>query len=610
MDSFGISSGEEAIAVLKKLVQEGQVSMEQIKSCRKTIPDDKQGTTNPKNTVVSPKKANPCHQRDATRTRHVALLWHYDGSTYSGLAENMDQPTDNSVEKQLFAALMKTCLISSTDRKECHYSRCGRTDKGVSAFGQVCALRLRSAFPIGSYIRKPTADDENPCDSANDLILLQEFHLPKNSTDDIDCYVLPKDKTNTKRHEDSNTSGVCNDPDAAAACAHVRDIQALIPKKLHELNYDLILNSVLPPSIRILGWCPVSDGFSARFSAIYRTYRYFFVRRNLNLEQMQVALNKMVGRHDFRNLCKINLEEVDNFERVILHGTIVKSQLWNHHVEAVCDGRSNPSISKDTCLENDINTNFSYHRQLCYVEITGQAFLWHQIRHIMSVLFMVGNGLENPNTIDELLDIHKNPGKPSYSMAAELPLVLHSCGYNNLNIGRSVRNLWNTSCNLETKWEDLVLASERVRNGLDSLKTEAHVRSDDLVGFINSYIDVERSKSKRGNKIENKDYITLEALERLSENMFISWGEALQIIQTICGVQPAPHTLKPYLHIPLMERGRGSTYDEKVQSILTSSSHEKRRRERFEENIMRKKKSSQEDTQFFDHKIRQGGSCI
>jgi len=30
-------------------------------------------------------------------------------------------------------------------------------------------------------IRKPTADDENPCDTANDLILLQEFHLPKNS---------------------------------------------------------------------------------------------------------------------------------------------------------------------------------------------------------------------------------------------------------------------------------------------------------------------------------------------------------------------------------------------------------------------------------------------
>ena len=41
-------------------------------------------------------------------------------------------------KNEIFAALEKTCLIE--DRDKCDYSRCGRTDKGVSAFGQVMIL--------------------------------------------------------------------------------------------------------------------------------------------------------------------------------------------------------------------------------------------------------------------------------------------------------------------------------------------------------------------------------------------------------------------------------------------------------------------------------------
>jgi len=602
MDDLVGMSGDEALAILKKLVQKGQVSLEQIQSCQGKVRDDKHHPT-PKNAAVSHSKKGPS-QRGASMTRHIALLWHYDGSTYSGLAENIDCSIDNSVEKHLFAALLKTCLVSSADRKECHYSRCGRTDKGVSAFGQLCALRVRSAFPIGAHVRNQTSCDLDPSDSTNELMLMQEFHLPKNSIDEVDCFVSPKETQKIIHNEDSMT-GTAN---VSEATRTEIDAKSLIPKKLNELKYDLILNGVLPPSIRILGWCPVSDDFSARFSAVHRTYRYFFVRRNLNLHLMQLALNKMIGRHDFRNLCKINLEEVDNFERVILHGTIVKSQPWEDHAGSLYDNGSSLS-NEDTYMKNG-EENPSFRRQLCHVQITGQAFLWHQIRHIMAVLFMVGNGLETPSVIDELLDIHKNPGKPSYFMAPDLPLVLHSCGYNNLTIGRSVRNLWNVSCDLETKWGDLALASERVRNGLDSLRTEAFVRTDDLVAFINNYIDEKGKKSKRSNKIDDMKNITLEELGQLSNNLFICWGEALNLIQRFCGVQPSPQTSKPCLHIPLMERSRGSTYDEKVESILTPSTHEKRRRERFEENIMRKKKNTEEDAHFFDQKIRQGGSCI
>lgn len=41
--------------------------------------------------------------------------------------------------------------------------------------------------------------------------------------------------------------------------------------------------------------------------------------------------------------------------------------------------------------------------------IKGQAFLWHQIRCIIAVLFLIGENKEQPDVIKELLDITKCP---------------------------------------------------------------------------------------------------------------------------------------------------------------------------------------------------------
>lgn len=45
-------------------------------------------------------------------------------------------------------------------------------------------------------------------------------------------------------------------------------------------------------------------------------------------------------------------------------------------------------------------------------QVVGQAFLWHQIRCIVGVLFMVGSGDEAPDIIDQLLDLEAVPRKP------------------------------------------------------------------------------------------------------------------------------------------------------------------------------------------------------
>ncbi len=40
---------------------------------------------------------------------------------------------------------------------------------------------------------------------------------------------------------------------------------------------------------------------------------------------------------------------------------------------------------------------------MCVLTITGKAYLWHQIRCIVSVLFRIGSGLESPDVVDALV---------------------------------------------------------------------------------------------------------------------------------------------------------------------------------------------------------------
>ncbi|XP_028101626.1 tRNA pseudouridine(38/39) synthase-like isoform X2 [Camellia sinensis] len=73
--------------------------------------------------------------------RYVALKVMYFGQRFFGFASEAQM--DPTVESEIFKALEKTRLIDG-DKKDLQYSRCGRTDKGVSSVGQVISLFLRS----------------------------------------------------------------------------------------------------------------------------------------------------------------------------------------------------------------------------------------------------------------------------------------------------------------------------------------------------------------------------------------------------------------------------------------------------------------------------------
>lgn len=266
------------------------------------------------------------------------------------------------------------------------YSKCGRTDRGVSGFGQVIAVRLRSARPL------PKQQNEDEAIEINGEERVAEKELPANTWDDS-----------------------------------------------HELPYALILNRLLPPTIRILAYCISPPlGFSARFNCVERQYRYFFTSPALaplfpplDINAMNEAAAHFLGEHDFRNLCKLDAsKQIDNFVRKINHSRI-------HACEEESGGAFMPSGSELTS-EQEREESVEIQRigndkkpatavRWYYFALHGSGFLWHQVRHMIAVLFLVGQHLEPPRIVSDLLDVTKFPRKPMYEMAIDRPLVLWDC---------------------------------------------------------------------------------------------------------------------------------------------------------------------------------------
>ena len=226
-----------------------------------------------------------------------------------------------------------------------------------------------------------------------------------------------------------------------------------------ELPYAQILNRILPSDIRILAWCPnPPTDFSARFSCKERRYRYFFTNPAftpiptstmlrptmwqidghsqskegwLDIEKMRSAATKFIGLHDFRNFCKVDpSKQLTNFERRIFHADI--SEVAPHEqsagymlTPAFC--QQDPSFPQKPTFDPITYPVNTATPRLYTFTLHGSAFLWHQVRHMVSILFLIGQGLETPNIIDELLDVRKNPCKPHYEMADDAPLVLWDC---------------------------------------------------------------------------------------------------------------------------------------------------------------------------------------
>ncbi|KAJ9149391.1 Pseudouridylate synthase 3 [Pleurostoma richardsiae] len=336
-------------------------------------------------------------------TRYIALKFAYLGKNYNGFEYQAsgEMPT---IEEELWKALVKSCLIfperpDEVDWTCCEYSKCGRTDRGVSAFGQVVGLRVRSNKPLRrKRIETAVEGGEGEGNAATEKASEQE----------------------AEEVEEDNAPYPVAD----------------------ELAYCRVLNSVLPPDIRCYAWCPTPPpDFSARFSCRERQYRYFFTQPALppvpsalednsnapvagrlkdgflDIDAMRKAAKLFEGLHDFRNFCKIDpSKQITNFLRRVYEADISEVS----DVDTALPYLSRPEFLGDTMPPGRYPKVYSF-------DVRGSAFLWHQIRHMVAIIFLVGQGLEPPSIVTELLDVAKNPRKPNYVLAEDTPLVLWDC---------------------------------------------------------------------------------------------------------------------------------------------------------------------------------------
>lgn len=226
-------------------------------------------------------------------------------------------------------------------------------------------------------------------------------------------------------------------------------------KSIIEHDFTNLINKHLPDDIRVIAWTPVTNEFNARFSSIFRKYRYFFIKKELDIKQMNKAANIFIGKHDFRNFCKMDIANVSNFERNIYTSEI--------------------RLFKSSFIDSE---------SIYVFEVQGNAFLWHMVRCMMSILLLIGQKQEDISIIYELLNIEKNPARPYYDFADELPLVLHECGYNHLNFQHQPKNLWMLTLHYENLLQKYLISVSRIKNCLDSLH-HMTVRDRDVDKFIN-----------------------------------------------------------------------------------------------------------------------------
>ncbi|KAK2805234.1 hypothetical protein FQN50_006259 [Emmonsiellopsis sp. PD_5] len=402
-------------------------------------------------------------------TRFIALKFAYLGQRYNGLEHANGNLTPlPTIEEELWKALRKARLIFPTsteiesdeeiqryadesaesgvgkrrqltiDWAGCQYSKCGRTDRGVSAFGQVVGVRVRSARPKRAEKVTPAAGSSGGVEGVYDG--------DNGGGGDDPLGGLALSGLSESENEDGGWDDIAD-----------------------ELPYITILNRVLPEDIRVLAWCPNPPAdFDARFSCRERRYKYFFtqpafsptpgalgfLKRGsdgkaagseretlregwLDIEAMREAAKYLVGTHDFRNLCKIDpSKQITNHVRHIYHADIELldpttsplSYLGQPEFAAVEaeNGEQRKESSSDSLSSTMKVYTFTIH---------GSAFLWHQVRHLAAILFLVGQGLEKPTIVKELFDVEKNPRRPVYELASDAPLALWDCIFPDENSG-------------------------------------------------------------------------------------------------------------------------------------------------------------------------------
>jgi tRNA pseudouridine38-40 synthase len=157
-----------------------------------------------------------------------------------------------------------------------------------------------------------------------------------------------------------------------------------------DCSNDIILKKLLdePSDIFVYGVLDVDSSFNPRYAKM-RQYRYYLLKKDLDVEKIITASACFTGEHDFSNFAKI--EKFRNPVRTI----------------------ENIVISED--------------KYFLVFDFFAQNYLWNQIRRITSALIKIGKHSINKK---DILDGLCNPDKVvDFGLASAEPLILKEIFY-------------------------------------------------------------------------------------------------------------------------------------------------------------------------------------
>lgn len=188
------------------------------------------------------------------------------------------------------------------------------------------------------------------------------------------------------------------------------------------------LNKQLRGQVRVMRAQPVSDDFHARFSALWREYRYLVLESTppalaltdvwswtvegpLDLDSMQRAGDAILGTHDFRAFCRRPTNSAPG-EPLLRH---VMDARWERLEDQW-------GMSPDTA-------------PVLRLTIRAQSFCHNMVRCLTSTMVAIGQGRLPENTVKERLASKERAHLPAPAPAGGLSLV--GVGYDQFAGGAS-----------------------------------------------------------------------------------------------------------------------------------------------------------------------------
>lgn len=185
------------------------------------------------------------------------------------------------------------------------------------------------------------------------------------------------------------------------------------PKDINCTTLQQSLNSMLPPSIRILEITEEAHSFHARFSAKTKTYIYsifnghillpqrrlysLHIRSPLNFDAMEKCLKLLEGTHDFSSFETAGSRDLETRELNGSIRTIYQAEI-SHHAD-------------------------NFHT----VYVTGNGFFRHMVRNIVGTVLEVG--LERRSELGFLDALHAKKRSAAGSTAPAHGLTLSKIEY-------------------------------------------------------------------------------------------------------------------------------------------------------------------------------------